>query len=260
MGILIAFKVLQNGNRTETFEDNLCVNMEKQNKRKKRNILNFATWNVQGISYKEGQLDNILAQKSIKIAVTSEIKRKLEGSKETNNYIQIYSGVKATERVHSGVMLIVHIFLKSNIHSYNYWSNRIIQLRLKLSQGYLTIIGIYAPIEGNEDENDCFYKLLQKILDKINKSDMIAIMGDFNPRVGNIKIHNIGPNGENTCNRNGKRLIDFAKYNNMKITNSWFQHKDSHKYTWSARGQRSTTDYIICNKKLSEMGLDTKVY
>jgi hypothetical protein len=86
-------------------------------------------------------------------------------------------------------------------------------------------------------------------LDKINKSDMIAIMGGFKTRVGNIKIHNnIGPNEQNTCNRNGKRSIDFAIYNNIKIINSWYQHKDSHKYTWSARGQRSIIDYIICNK------------
>jgi hypothetical protein len=46
----------------------------------------------------------------------------------------------------------------------------------------------------------------------------------------------------------------------MKIMNSWLQHKDSHKYTWSARGQRSIIDYVICNKKLSEMVLDTRVY
>jgi hypothetical protein len=113
----------------------------------------------------------------------------------------------------------------------------------------MTAICIYAPIEGNDDENDCFYKLVQNILDKINKSDFIAIMGDFNARAGNIKIHNnIGPNGENTCNRNGKKLIDFAIYNNMKITNTWFQHKDNHKYTWSERGQRSIIVYMIRNK------------
>jgi exonuclease III len=157
-------------------------------------------------------------------------------------------------------MLMVHKSLKSNTDSYNYWSNRIIQLWLKLSQGYLTLISTYAPTEGNEDENDCFYKLLQKIFDKINKSDMIAIKGDFNARVGNIKIHNnIRPNGENTRNRNGKRV------NSLYIT-TWrlrivcFQHRDSHKYTWSARGLRSIIDYTICNKKLSEMVLDTRVY
>jgi hypothetical protein len=79
MGILIAFKVLQNGNRTETFENDSCVNMEKLNKCKKINILNFATWNVRGISYKKDQLDDILAKKSIKIAAISESKRKLKG-------------------------------------------------------------------------------------------------------------------------------------------------------------------------------------
>jgi exonuclease III len=179
--------------------------MEKRNKWKKGNILNFATWNVHGISYREDQLDDILAKKSIKIAAISESKRKLKGSKETNNYIQIYSRVKAIERAHSGVMLMVNKSLKSNKDSYNYWNDRIIQLRLKLSRGYMTVICIYAPIEGNEHENDCFYKLLQKRLNKINKSYMIAIMGDFIARVGNIKIHNnIGPNGENTCNRVGK--------------------------------------------------------
>jgi exonuclease III len=125
----------------------------------------------------------------------------------------------------------------------------------------MTVICIYAPINRNEAENDSFYKLLQKILDKINKSDMIAIMGDFSARVGNIKFHNnIGSYGEITCNRNGKRLIGFSIHNNMKIMNSWFQYKDSHKYTWSARGQTSVIDYIICNKKLSEMVLDTRVY
>jgi exonuclease III len=124
--------VLQNGNWTETFEDDSCVNMEKRNKWKKRNILNFATWNIQGISYKD-QLDGILAKKSIKIAAILESKRKLKGSKETNSYIQIYSGVKVTERALSGVMLMVHKSLKSNTDRYNYWSDRIIQLRLKLS-------------------------------------------------------------------------------------------------------------------------------
>jgi hypothetical protein len=84
--------------------------------------------------------------KSTKIAAISESKRKLKGSKETNNYIQIYSGVKATERAHSGVMLVVHKSLKSNIDSYNYWSDRIIQLRLKLSRGYLTVICIVTCV------------------------------------------------------------------------------------------------------------------
>jgi hypothetical protein len=91
---------------------------------------------------------------------------------------------------------------------------------------------------------------------------MITIMGDFNARVGNTKIHNnIGHHGENTCNRNGKKeLIDFVAFNNMKIMNTFFQHKNSHKFTWAARGQTSIIDEIVCTAELSDTVLDTRVY
>jgi exonuclease III len=61
------------------------------NKWKKKGALSFATWNVQGISFKEDQLDDILAKKGIKIAAISETKKKLKGSKETIifNYITV---------------------------------------------------------------------------------------------------------------------------------------------------------------------------
>jgi exonuclease III len=107
-------------------------------------------------------------------------------------------------------MLMIHKSLKSNRDSYSYWSDRIVQVRLKLSRGYLTVLCIYAPNEGKEEESETFYNTLQQILNKTNKSEMITIMGDFNARVGNTKIHNnIGYQGENTCNRNGKRTDRF---------------------------------------------------
>jgi hypothetical protein len=45
--------------------------------------------NVQGISYKEDQLDNILAKRSIKISAILESKRKLKVSKETHRNVNI---------------------------------------------------------------------------------------------------------------------------------------------------------------------------
>jgi len=36
------------------------------------NVFKFATWNVQGLAYKEAQLGNILAKKDISIAAISE--------------------------------------------------------------------------------------------------------------------------------------------------------------------------------------------
>jgi exonuclease III len=76
-----------------------------------------------------------------------------------------------------------------------------IQMRLKFSKGYLSIKGVYtyAPVEGEEEESDKFYEKLQTFLNKINKNDMIMLMGDFNARVGNSKIEQcIGTFGEQT--------------------------------------------------------------
>jgi hypothetical protein len=42
--------------------------------------------------------------------------------------------------------------------------------------------------------------------------------------------------------------------------NTFFQHKDAHKYTWSARGARSIIHYIICNQKTANLILDVRVY
>jgi exonuclease III len=125
----------------------------------------------------------------------------------------------------------------------------------------MTIRGVYALVEGDDEGSDKLYKKLQKILNKINTPDMIMMMGDFNVRADNVKIEqNIGAHEEQTCNRNSLTLIDYVLYNQLKIMNTMFKHKDSHKHTWMARNQRSIIDYVICNKKLAGMALNTGVY
>jgi endonuclease/exonuclease/phosphatase family metal-dependent hydrolase len=90
---------------------------------------------------------------------------------------------------------------------------------------------------------------------------MVILMGDFNARSGNYKsTGNIGTFGKTTCNINGVKLRDLVLYNDLKIMNTFFQHKDAHKYTWSARGSRSIIDYIICNQKTANFILDVRVY
>jgi len=46
----------------------------------------------------------------------------------------------------------------------------------------------------------------------------------------------------------------------LKVTNTFFIHKEIHKMTWSARGHRSIIDYILTNKKLSPSVNYTKVF
>ena len=60
----------------------------------------------------------------------------------------------------------------------------------------------------------------------MNKNDYLMLMEDMNARVGNNRVPNIvGTNGEATLNSNGRKLIDFCKFNNLKIMNTFLSIK-----------------------------------
>jgi hypothetical protein len=61
-------------------------------------------------------------------------------------------------------------------------------------------------------------------------------------------------------NQNGQHLIDFAVYNGLKITNTFFKNKNIHKFTWNARGNKPIIDYVLVNQKMSTMVTDTRMY
>ena len=69
----------------------------------------------------------------------------------------------------------------------------------------------------------------------------------------------MGTNDEITTNSNGHKLKEFATANELKITNTFFGHKEIHKMTWSTQGYRSIIHYILTNKKLSPLVNDTNV-
>ena len=51
-------------------------------------------------------------------------------------------------------------------------------------------------------------------------------------------------------NHNRAALRDFCTFNELKITHSFYRHKDIHKFTWEARGTKSVIDYIIIKDRL----------
>ena len=91
---------------------------------------------------------------------------------------------------------------------------------------HITVIGVYAPEEGTEEETRRFYKQLQTEVDKYNKSDSLMTSGDLNARVGNQPTPNVvGTFGEDYVNRNGRTLREFASFNDFKIGNTFFRKK-----------------------------------
>ncbi len=70
----------------------------------------------------------------------------------------------------------------------------------------------------------------------------------------------VNTNGEKICTRNGQTLREFRSLNSLKITNTFFRHKEFHKTTWSARGRRYIIDYVQVNKKKGSLVRDVRVY
>ena len=114
----------------------------------------------------------------------------------------------------------------SRITNYSFVNDRQITVLLKTNRRHITLIGVYAPEEGREEETRRLYEQLQKEVDSYNKRDSLIISGDLNARVGNQPIPDVvGTFGEDCVNRNGQTLREFASFSGFKITNTFFRKK-----------------------------------
>jgi exonuclease III len=83
--------------------------------------LKSATWNVRGLGEKEEKLDKTSNKNSIRISVITEIKKKLQSTKETENCVVIYGEVNRYTIGKSGVMIWVHKSVSNKIEYYKFW-------------------------------------------------------------------------------------------------------------------------------------------
>jgi exonuclease III len=222
--------------------------------------LQIGTWNVRGICNKVKEIQKETNESELHIIILTETKEKLKGTQELAHFMLIYSWVPQRVRAQSGVAILISHKWKNKIHSYKFINDRIITVRRKVPRGYLTVICIYAPEEGRNEDSDEFYETLQKEINSTNKNDYLILGGDLNARIGNNPIPDlIGTNGEPTLNKNGQALRDFVPFNELKITNTFFRHKDIDEYTWHRGNSKTLIDYIIVNKKLKDAVTDTRV-
>jgi hypothetical protein len=124
-------------------------------------------------------------------------------------------------------MMWIHKSVSNKIDHNKFWNNRVIETRLRSQRGHL-ILGVYVLTEGKDELCEEFYKTLQKIPDKVNKNNYILLIGDINARVGNNRVANIVvTNGEGTLNSNGRKVICFCTFDNLKIMNRFLSTKKS---------------------------------
>ena len=128
-----------------SFSDNM--DMEKVSRFK------YATWNSRGLGEKEEELDKILNENNIKVLVITESKKKLQGTKDTEHYTVIYSGVDRHIRGQSGVMIRIHKSISNKIDHCKFWNDRVIETRLQTQRGHLAILGVYAMPRQKAETN-----------------------------------------------------------------------------------------------------------
>ena len=119
-------------------------------------------------------------------------------------------------------------------------TDKICRIRLKGRYRNITIISTRAPTEEKEEyEKEEFYDRLEETCSKVQKYDIIKIMGDFNTKIGKEK-HLMKVAGKytihNETSENDKLLAQFATRNRLFIKSTSFKHKEIHMGTWKTPG------------------------
>ena len=142
---------------------------------------------------------------------------------------------------------------------------RLIHMKIQAKHAIENYIQCYAPLNTDkEDVKDELFENLHDTLSDIPSTEQICIMG--NGKVGNERrmyTDYFGPHGRGTWNDNGERLLEiYYASHHLGISNTFFQHQDSHAYIWYNWGDRrirSHIDYIITRRKEIRNIMDTTV-
>ena len=238
--------------------------------------LKFASWNIRTMLDRQNAdrperrsaiISLELSKYNIDIAALSEVRFSGTGHiREEAGYSIYWSGKAADERSESGVALAIRTELVSKlIEEPKAVSDRMMTLRVPLSDDrWCTVIAVYAPTMTNSLENiNQFYHELNKTLRSVPAPDKIILMGDFNARIG--QDHStwpgvIGKFGCGKLNTNGELLLSTCTEHQLSITNTFFQHKSAHKYSWMHPRSKHChlIDFVITRQRDLPDILDTR--
>ena len=122
----------------------------------------------------------------------------------------------------------------NNIDNIEYFSERIIQVTLKFPQTKWCLLSLYAPdISKPKEQREEFDEDLRTVVAQLPQDALLIMMGDMNARIENMPVPGVKQRfNEGEINDNGDLLIKFCSMNALRINNTFFNHKYSHKITW----------------------------
>ena len=212
-------------------------------------IMRIGTLNCQGLvqhKVKKQHLADDFEQYKIDIFAIQETHLKESGvetitSSSGKKYHLYFSGHK-TKSI-NGVGIISSVNSKVEFIPI---SDRLCQITIKDDYCKIIVLSAYAPTEDSCNKNPClrenFYNMFDSVLKSINSRDIVFIGGDFNSKTGSAyKLYNtcMGKFGKGDANENGFALLELAKSNNLKLTNTFFRHQPAHVTTWECPERNS---------------------
>ena len=135
-------------------------------------------------------------------------------------------------------------------------------LKLKVLDRSLCLLQVYAPNATSEYQT--FVDEVNDALLRVSATESTVLMGDFNAHVGtdtDTWKGVIGKHGVTGLNENGRYLLQLCCSNGLRIMNTFFQHREVHKYTWyrPSMDQKSLIDFCIVSSDLFSDVLDVRV-
>ena len=95
-----------------------------------------------------------------------------------------------------------------------------------------------------------FCVTLESVVDQCPRPDTLLVLGDFNALTGTDRDGYemcVGPRGSGTMNQNSTKFLDFARSHGLGVAGSWFQHPQTHRWTWysNAGGVAKGNDHVL---------------
>lgn len=196
--------------------------------------MRVATLNVSTMRDKEEEIIELMKERKLEILGLCETRVRGEGQKVLHDdYRFIYKGAEGGRH---GVGFVLTPEMAERVDSVDFRSERIIGITLKLDTKNISMIQVYAPQQGRPvAEKEDFYNSLQDVTESAKYRENVIIMGDWNGHVGHDRegVRDVvGAHGLGDRNADGSRIIDFCILNGLSIMNTYFKHKESHKWTW----------------------------
>ena len=207
----------------------------------------IGTWNVRTLKNtgKLKELERELTRHNWNILGLCKSRLLKAGEKSMQEGHRLYwSGLEDTHE--QGVGFIVHMNTVNCVTTCCPISSRLITIRLRASPFNITIIQVYAPTSNySDDAVEYCYEELQKVLDKMPKTDILEVQGDWNAKIGEEACKDWKGTCGHHCNTNQTIEAD-GPWNSLATMSWWWQThlaptKHSEKSLGTAQMERHTT-------------------